>query len=191
MLNAANNGHREIASISAAIDGTSRSLRTRSSIKTLKRSWSDYGSIAHLSAAYLALSSATTGIAPEQDREDFRCRVDGKPVKFTLGRYPLIKLKEAREKAKHALDLVDHGLDPRQQREEEQQENATRRANTLRVIAEKFRDRHMKRVRPRSWKDSWSALDRHVLSRLESARGSAHRVDPPTRPARHPRPSRR
>src|SRR5512144_1307349 len=57
-----------------------------------------------------------------------RCRIDGKPAKFTLGAYPLLDLAAAREQARRALELVDRGLDPRQEREEERQENATRRA---------------------------------------------------------------
>ena len=95
-----------------------------------------------------------------------RCRIDGKPTKFTLGPYPRFDLVAAREQARGALELVDRGIDPRQQREEQRQENTTRRLNTVRAVAERFRDRHMKRVRPRTWRDSWSALDRYVLGRL-------------------------
>lgn len=67
-----------------------------------------------------------------------RCRIDGKPTKVTLGPYPRLDLAAARDQARRALEFVDRGIDPRQQREEERREHATRRANTLRAVAEEF-----------------------------------------------------
>jgi integrase len=94
-----------------------------------------------------------------------RCRIAGKPTKVTLGPYPRLDLMAAREQARAALALVDRGIDPRQQREAERRDNAERQANTLRAIAEQFRDKHMVRVR-KNWRDHWSGLDRYVLARL-------------------------
>jgi hypothetical protein len=95
-----------------------------------------------------------------------RCRIDGKPAKVTLGPYPRIDLKAARERARGALAFVDRGIDPRQQFEMEREANAARQANTLRAIAEQFRNVFMVKSAPRSWQDRWSALDRFVLARL-------------------------
>ena len=116
-----------------------------------------------------------------------RCRIDARPTKITLGPWPRLDLMAAREKAREALALVDRGIDPRQQREAERREDAERQANTLRAVAEQFRDKHMMRVR-RNWRDAWSGLDRYVLARLGDR---PIEFDPSTRSARGPRPARR
>lgn len=95
-----------------------------------------------------------------------RARIAGKPAKLTLGAFPQLAVAEARSKARATLDMIAKGIDPREQDRERQREDARRKANTLRVVAEQFRDKQLKKARPRSWKQAWSALDRHVLEDL-------------------------
>ncbi|SFZ79401.1 Arm DNA-binding domain-containing protein, partial [Chitinimonas taiwanensis] len=42
----------------------------------------------------------------------FRCRFEGKQVKFTLGAYPVVSLAEAREKALEAHRQLEEGKNP-------------------------------------------------------------------------------
>lgn len=45
-----------------------------------------------------------------------RFRFDGKGARIDLGSYPLISLKEAREKALEVRSLIEKGIDPRIER---------------------------------------------------------------------------
>lgn len=99
-------------------------------------------------------------------RYRFPAKRTGQLVKLTLGAYPALDLGAARERARASLDLVDRGIDPRRHREEEREQQAERQANTLRAVAERFRDLHLKHARPKTWSECWSALDRLVLAHI-------------------------
>lgn len=95
-----------------------------------------------------------------------RCRIGGKPAKLTIGKYPVLTVRDAREKARETVALVDRGIDPRAEAARLKEEKAAAAANTLRAIAERFRDQVMVKSAPRSWRDRWAALDHHVLASL-------------------------
>lgn len=78
-----------------------------------------------------------------------RYRIDGKPKKFTLGPFPRIELATAREAARRALELVEHGIDPATQREEQKAEEARRRASTFEAAATQFVEIYAKKNQPR------------------------------------------
>lgn len=83
----------------------------------------------------------------------------GPQRKMSLGRYPVVSLKEARERAREAMELVEQGEDPREERTE-------RLGNTFETVFPEFvRQRlgHLSTARMLERK-----LRNHVLPRLAS-----------------------
>lgn len=71
-------------------------------------------------------------------------RVHGKLVRLTIGKAKLaddapgLTLAEAREKAGAWIELAGRGIDPRQQKDQERQDNADRARNTFKAVGERF-----------------------------------------------------
>jgi integrase len=91
-----------------------------------------------------------------------RYRHHGQTRKFTLGGYPTLDLKAARETGAKALRAVAEGRDPGQ-------EKAHARAlqlHSLESVVEQFLDRHVRRLnRPKTIRETERALRQHVLPR--------------------------
>ncbi len=83
----------------------------------------------------------------------------GSAHRATLGRYPFIKTKEARDKARLLLADADAGINPQQIQFEEHKE---RRSNTVRSVAKRFIARECK-GHVASWKRIERSLELHVL----------------------------
>lgn len=79
--------------------------------------------------------------------------------RMTLGAYPLIDLKAAREKAREALDLADRGDDPSDRRKDEL---AEKRDSTVDNIASRYVALHLK-PSVKKWHDAERLLRLHVL----------------------------
>jgi integrase len=92
-----------------------------------------------------------------------RQRIDGRPVKLALGKYPLLDLTAARDRARRALEVIDRGGDPRREREEQRRAEATRRASTFSVVALEFIERYCKANQPRSWGETKRTFERHLF----------------------------
>ena len=89
-----------------------------------------------------------------------RYRHAGTPRKHTLGAYPAIDLKAARDLASKALRAVAEGRDPGR---EKIQERAAK-PDTVETVARQFIERHCKRSnRPRTARETQRLLDLHVL----------------------------
>jgi integrase len=94
-----------------------------------------------------------------------RYRHAGTPRKHTLGAYPAIDLKAARDLASKALRAVAEGRDPGR---EKIQERAAK-PDTVETVARQFIERHCKRSnRPRTARETQRLLDLHVLPRWRS-----------------------
>src|SRR5262249_15005840 len=91
-----------------------------------------------------------------------RYRHHGQPRKFTLGAFPAIDLKAARELGAKALRAVAEGRDPGQ-------EKAQARAShpdSIESVVEQFIERYCRRVnRPKTAYETERLLRRHVLPR--------------------------
>ena len=76
-------------------------------------------------------------------------RVTGKPrpVRLTLGAYPLLSLETARERAKAALEDFVAGRHPRKREEERKLKSLEAEANTFAAVAEEFIRRHVVKLR--------------------------------------------
>lgn len=79
--------------------------------------------------------------------------------RMTLGAYPLIDLKAAREKAREALDLADRGNDPSDRRKDEL---AEKRDSTVDNIASRYVALSM--ARPSASVASTTKLTARVIS---------------------------
>ncbi len=91
-----------------------------------------------------------------------RYRHHGRPRKHTLGSFPAINLKSARERAAKALRAAAEGRDP----SSEKAQARTAKADSIEAVAEQFVERHCKKAnRPRTAEETKRLLDLHVLPR--------------------------
>lgn len=93
-----------------------------------------------------------------------RYRFAGKPCKLTLGRWPAMGPKAAREAATDALDRVEHGENPaglKQARKAAQLQEQQEGRNKVRNLLDDFEKRHLSKLK--SKKQSRDFLDRFVL----------------------------
>lgn len=65
-------------------------------------------------------------------------RVAGKEKKLSLGRYPDVALKEARERCAEARKLIADGVDPSEKRRLDGLEASIKAANTFKAVADEF-----------------------------------------------------
>jgi hypothetical protein len=72
----------------------------------------------------------------------FKYRYHGKEKLLTLGLYPAVSLKEARQGREDAKRLLARGLDPSAQRQAMQREAEAETNNTFRAVAEEWVSRH-------------------------------------------------
>jgi integrase len=92
----------------------------------------------------------------------------GKPLmgpqqRFTLGKYPRIGLKQARERARAIIDEASEGVDPK---EAEAKARAIRNSTKIEDIVTQFVDRHCK-PNIKAWRNVERALQLHVVPRLQ------------------------
>jgi hypothetical protein len=79
----------------------------------------------------------------------FMYRIGGLRRRYTLGPYPILKLVDARDRAREALNLVQRGIDPaaEHKRREEAELAHLIEAFTFESLAERFLDEYAKKLR--------------------------------------------
>jgi integrase len=93
-----------------------------------------------------------------------RYRHRGRPRKHTLGAYPAIDLKSARDLARGTFRAVAEGRDPGQEKAAERQRvELEDLPSTIGAVAAQFLDRHYRNKRPRTREEVKRLLDLHVL----------------------------
>lgn len=99
-----------------------------------------------------------------------RYRFEGQPRKYTIGRYPLYSLADARKRGRDVLMAVGEGKDPGKEKAAAKRE-AKKPERKLRSkiiefdkVADDFMERHAK-PNTRDWKNTESMLRRHWVSR--------------------------
>jgi len=85
-------------------------------------------------------------------------RVSGKPVRVTLGRYPVVGLSEARKAARIALEEAAAGGDPRPE--------PPAPSKTLEDLIDGFEQRHLVKLRPKSRAETLRYLRGRFLERF-------------------------
>lgn len=79
--------------------------------------------------------------------------------RMTLGAYPLIDLRDARARARAAIDLADRGDDPADKRRDEARQKGER---AFEVICARFIELHSK-AHTQKWRDTERLLNTHVI----------------------------
>jgi integrase len=92
-----------------------------------------------------------------------RYRLNGRPAKLTLGRFPAVSLAEARRRATAALQKVAEGTDPAIEKRQTDIEAADRRRDTVRACFERYAEHAKKRVRESSWTATAGIFRRDIL----------------------------
>jgi len=95
-------------------------------------------------------------------------RIAGREKKLSLGRYPDVALKEARERCAEARKLIAAGIDPSEKRRIDRLDATLKAANTFKAVADEYIDKTEKegRAAVTIGKARW------LLSLLEPALGS-------------------
>jgi hypothetical protein len=73
-------------------------------------------------------------------------RMNGKLLRRTLGRYPIMTLAEVREAALEALRDIAEGIDTKVRQEAERRAEAQRQANSFAAVADDFITRHVRKA---------------------------------------------
>lgn len=88
-----------------------------------------------------------------------RYRFEGKEKMLSLGTYPLIGLKEARERREEAKKLLANGIDPSQKRQAEKESIRAKTENTFEAVAREWHVKHSQGLA--------ESHSKKILSRLE------------------------
>ncbi|MFM0234056.1 tyrosine-type recombinase/integrase [Paraburkholderia sediminicola] len=95
----------------------------------------------------------------------YRYSRDGKEVKLGLGRYPVVSLAAARQKARVLMEQRSNGVDPKQERRATQERDRVQRLNTFELVARAW---HAQASKDRQWSADYAdkvsrALEVHVF----------------------------
>ena len=93
-------------------------------------------------------------------------RFQGIARTYSIGEYPIITLKDAREKRTEAKKLLEGGVDPSKQKKAAQEAHSPK--NSLRAVAEEWHEEFKKGWKPEHAEDVWTRIDRNVLVYLGS-----------------------
>ncbi len=90
-------------------------------------------------------------------------RVHGRQRRFTLGAYPEMSLKEAREAARNVRADAQRGTDPKEREAQERRVAERERLNTFKAVAAEFIEDHAKKAAPKSWRELQRKIDKDLL----------------------------
>ena len=96
-------------------------------------------------------------------------RIGGRPRRLTLGRYPVIGLKDARQRASAALSEVANGIDPQTRKKEERQNY---QAALFPAVASSFIENYAKRKTT-----SWAEAERIICKEFNPRWGKLRLQD--------------
>ncbi len=83
---------------------------------------------------------------------------------YSIGEYPIVSLKDAREKRTAAKIQIENGIDPSKQKKMAQEVVSVK--NSLTAISEEWYEKHKSGWKPAHAEDIWSRLDKNVLVHL-------------------------
>ncbi|MCH8112780.1 MAG: integrase arm-type DNA-binding domain-containing protein, partial [Proteobacteria bacterium] len=95
-----------------------------------------------------------------------RSRINGSPVKFTLGRLAVLSLAKARERARAELEKIAAGTDPRDGR---RARRTISLPGTVGEMCDRYVDQHLK-PNVRRWRAAEGEIDNHIRPRLGALR---------------------
>lgn len=83
-----------------------------------------------------------------------------------LGSYPDVTLEQARAIRNEYRSLLANGIDPQEHRQTLADEEIAKRENTLRKVAEKWREKKAEEVQPQTIEKNWARLEKHLFPKL-------------------------
>ena len=95
-------------------------------------------------------------------------RFEGREKLLSIGPYPAVSLKMAREKRDEAKELLVRGIDPGEMKKEMKKISAKNAANSFEAVAREWHTKQKTKTNPNKAKGNWT--DRHaaqVIARLE------------------------
>jgi len=93
----------------------------------------------------------------------FRYRFDGKEKMLSLGTYPDVSLKDARERRDEARKMVANGIDPGEHRRAVKTAKQERAANSLEVICREWLEHKRSTVEPAQYSKALARLEKDVF----------------------------
>lgn len=110
----------------------------------------------------------------------YRYRFNGKPRKLTIGPYPLVDLKTARQRAKTAATEVDNGQDPaaaKRDAKKAAREKVSDDHDLVENVVDRFMDRYAK-IKHKNWPETRRVLNNELLPKWRGRRiGEIRRAD--------------
>lgn len=91
-----------------------------------------------------------------------RGRLHGKPVKVTLGRWPVLNLGVARKRAGEVFEQLDRGEDPREARATALAAAEQRRQETVGALLDEYEKRHLSQRKPTTAREAMRLLRREL-----------------------------
>lgn len=101
-------------------------------------------------------------------RLDYRRPITKKRTSITLGSYPLMSLKEAREKKQEYRALLAKGIDPKEERERQKREQFERIEGTFYKVALEWKKLKAKQVTQKTLNEDWQRLENHIFPKLKA-----------------------
>lgn len=95
----------------------------------------------------------------------FKYRVAGKEKRISLGVYPNVSLKEARDLLQGAKKTLTSGIDPSFQKKR----IATRTGQTFETVAREWYEKQKKAVTPKTWANNLARLENHIFPFIGAA----------------------
>lgn len=89
-----------------------------------------------------------------------------KRTETSLGKYPDVTLAQARKVRDEYLALLAKEIDPQFHRQQQADDEISRRENTLKAVAEKWREKKALEVQPKTLEKNWARLENHLFHRL-------------------------
>ncbi len=93
-------------------------------------------------------------------------RFDGKENRLSLGKYPVVSLKEAREKRDKAKTLLSNGINPSFAKREQALQRKISNANTFEAIAREWLKNRSEEVKPDTLRDITSRLEKELFPKI-------------------------
>ncbi|MFZ3432760.1 integrase domain-containing protein [Vibrio harveyi] len=90
----------------------------------------------------------------------------GKRANFSLGSYPHLSLANARKSALEAKELIAQGIDPKEHRDQKQQESKALTEQTFFNIASEWFELKKHTITENYAEDIWRSFERHIYPKL-------------------------
>lgn len=89
-----------------------------------------------------------------------------KRTEISLGKYPEISLAQARKIRDEYIELLAKNIDPKTYRQNVIDEEISKRENTLKAVAEKWREKKSLEVQPKTMEKNWARLENHLFNKI-------------------------